>query len=516
MSDQESRLCVQLLTEVFGAKVGRVVADLCKWTTKTLPQIISSTNLPAVDVRSSVAVLIQHGFVTYSSTRRPGTVDYTLHIEKIIAMVRYPRFMYLVKSTYGDEAEVILEEILKSGSDSASKIIFRSTKRLNASVGGTEVQISVDEVWAKFRAMVDSQLLSRCGEVINKAEEECPTIDIDKQEMFTLREVDLKEINGAVLGGGDLAAQPDSSVLWGVNVDRFHQVFRDQVMIAAATRRIDKEGGNLMKSLLNLISTIGDPWITVSTHFNHPQIERQVEADWSKDSSACKHLNQYLRVMGDDRSRFVDRVGDAGGGQFTINVKHILDEITLATLDNIVLERFGSKALRIFRLVREKRYVEEGGLQQVVMIPAKETKMLTYQLLENHFIQLQELRKAAASTGISKAFYLFYVDMVAVVRNCIAICHKSLFNSKDRAQEETKANARLLEKQERIESIYASMKASGAAEEQMEEVSEMMSPPEKEAAGNVHKKLDKLTLATSQTDETLFILQMYLKYKTLK
>jgi len=516
MSDQESRLCVQLLTEVFGPKVGRIGADLCQWTTKTLPQIISRTKLPAVDVRSSLAVLIHHGFVSFSSVRKPGSVDYTLHIDRIIAMVRYPRFMYLVKSTYGDEAEVILEEILKSGSDSASKIIFRATKRLNASLGGTEVQISVEEVWGKFRGMVESQLLRRRGEVANKAEEECPTLAIDNQEMFTLRELDLKEINGAVLGGGDLAVQPDAAVLWGVNVDRFHQVFRDQVIIAAATRRIDKEGGNLMKSLLNLISGIGDPWVTVSTHFNHPQIERQVEKDWNKDSKERKYLDQYLRVMADDRSRFVDRVGDSGGGQFTINIKHILDEITLATLDNIVLERFGSKALRIFRLIREKRFVEEGGLQQVVMIPAKETKMLTYQLMENHFIQLQELRKAAQSTGISKAFYLFYVDLVAVVRNCISTCQKSLFNSKNRAQAETKANARLLEKQERIESIYASMKASGAEEEQMEEVSEMMSPPEKEAAGNVHKKLDKLSLATSQTDETLFILQMYLLYKTLK
>lgn len=271
-----------------------------------------------------------------------------------------------------------------------------------------------------------------------------------------------------------------------------------------------------MKSLLNLISSIGDPWVALSTHFNHPQIEKQVEKDWGKGSSVSKYLDQYLRVMADDRSRFVDKVGDAGGGQYTINVKHILEEITHATLDNIVLERFGSKALRIFRLIREKRYVEEGGLQQVVMIPAKETKMLTYQLMENHFIQLQELRKSAASTGLSKAFYLFYVDLVQVVRAAISTCHKSLYNCKNRAQHEAKSNARLLEKQERIESIYSSMKASGASEEQMEEVSEMMSPPEKEAAANVHKKLDKLTLATSQTDETLFILQMFLLYKTLK
>jgi len=67
-----------------------------------------------------------------------------------------------------------------------------------------------------------------------------------------------------------------------------------------------------------------------------------------------------------------------------------------ASLDCVVLERFGSKALRIFRYFREKKYMEEGSLQAVVMIPTNETKMLTYQLLENHFMHLQELARAGA------------------------------------------------------------------------------------------------------------------------
>ena len=49
------------------------------------------------------------------------------------------------------------------------------------------------------------------------------------------------------------------------------------------------------------------------------------------------------------------------------------------------------------------------------MIPSKETKELTYQLLENNFIQLQELRKSMAANAISKSFYLFYVDMNQVI-----------------------------------------------------------------------------------------------------
>ena len=49
----------------------------------------------------------------------------------------------------------------------------------------------------------------------------------------------------------------------------------------------------------------------------------------------------------------MDRVGDAGGGQYVINVKHLFGELAAAAADGIVLEKFGSKALRIFRVIRQ-------------------------------------------------------------------------------------------------------------------------------------------------------------------
>jgi len=50
------------------------------------------------------------------------------------------------------------------------------------------------------------------------------------------------------------------------------------------------------------------------------------------------------------------------------------------------------------------------------MMPSKETKELTYQLLENNFIQMQELRKSLSANAISKSFYLFYVDIIQVLQ----------------------------------------------------------------------------------------------------
>ena len=84
------------------------------------------------------------------------------------------------------------------------------------------------------------------------------------------------------------------------------------------------------------------------------------------------------------------------------------------------------------------------------MIPAKEIKLLTYQLLENNFIQLQELRKNMSNNAPTKSFYLFYVDLNQVARMVAEMCRKALANSFTRKNFEAFQNKRLLDKQVRI------------------------------------------------------------------
>ena len=63
------------------------------------------------------------------------------------------------------------------------------------------------------------------------------------------------------------------------------------------------------------------------------------------------------------------------------------------------------------RLVRAKKYVEQEQIQQVSMIPAKEAKLLTYKLLEENFIQMQELRKSLSNNVPNKTFFLFHINL---------------------------------------------------------------------------------------------------------
>ena len=68
-----------------------------------------------------------------------------------------------------------------------------------------------------------------------------------------------------------------------------------------------------------------------------------------KDSVTSIYLDQQLTVMAGSAEQWVGRVGDTGGGQYQVNIPHILGCLTRSMLEMVIMERFSSKASRVFR-----------------------------------------------------------------------------------------------------------------------------------------------------------------------
>ena len=122
---------------------------------------------------------------------------------------------------------------------------------------------------------------------------------------------------------------------------------------------------------------------------------------------------------------------------------------------------------------------------------------------------------------MAKSFNLFYVDVKLVARMVIEMCYKTIKNLQSRKEVEAEANSRLLEKQDRIESIATNMKTSGEFENeedlqsQLEELQEMLSPAEQEQVKSVHKAIDKIVTSIPQVMETQFVLATFLYFCNL-
>lgn len=271
---------------------------------------------------------------------------------------------------------------------------------------------------------------------------------------------------------GNDADAGDKSIYWRVNFDRLIQDLRDKTLVEAVSRMVDDNAGELMRQMLFLMYERTASWADTSNPI--PYIEIKDKVKQLNISALTQYLDQYLRLIEEDSRQLLRRVGDSGGGQFSVNMKEAFAQLAWATLENIVMERFGSKAARIFRLVKTKKYIEVEQIQQLAMIPAKEAKHLTFILLQENYLQMQEVKKAGISQAPSKAFFLFHIDLNQVVRMQVEHCHHALYNTMQRREHETVDNRRMIDKQLRIQALISNLKERGALEEQLHEVSNML------------------------------------------
>ena len=69
--------------------------------------------------------------------------------------------------------------------------------------------------------------------------------------------------------------------------------------------------------------------------------------------------------------------------------KNCSELLCQAAIECIVKERFGSKALRVFRLLLLKKMLEQKQVPEKAMVPSKEAKEILYTLLAERFVSLQ-------------------------------------------------------------------------------------------------------------------------------
>ncbi|KAJ9586990.1 hypothetical protein L9F63_019408 [Diploptera punctata] len=497
MSLQFEKLCSLILLEHFGEIVQKVGTDLYKFQSKPLQLIVASTKLPISKVKQALRVLIQYGFVTYAPGQVPNRAEFTLMPDKIILLLRYPRYLLLVKTAVWRYESEILDRI-NSGPRAAVRL--KDTLKVE--------KVCLVTLRDKFSVIVNKQFLMRCpspGDEVG-----IPVLTVKEKLLYQPPDINLKELDNLEQGKPGNAG--DDGIYWRVNFDRFHQDFRDQIMVSAISRRLDDNAGELLRQLLKQMYLRTEPWANTSNPVPFNELREAVRKQ-SSHPLLGQYVDQYLKIMEEDSSGFVSKVGDSSGGQYSLNMKRAFTELTWATLENIVMERFSTKAARIFRLVKAKKFVEQEQIQQVAMIPAKEAKLLTYKLLEENFIQIRELRKSLSSNVPNKTFFLFYIDLNQVVRMVLEMYYKTLYNAMTRREHERNENRRMIEKQQRIESITLNMRVQGATPEQLAEIEEMLTPPEQALLEKVRTMISRLSEAEIQLDESMFILQLYLNYQ---
>ena len=332
MSEQKSKLGILLLREIFGDVVGALGPYL---TSNRYVMLHEMRDKPrAVE---AMAVLIQHHCVTFEESKRPGVPRYSINLEQVFNLLKYPRYLFTAKNLFGDTAELMLEELLKSGKITASEIIFQTLKRLPDSS-----QINAKELQQVLSEAAEKRFISRVPTIDLLADSsQIPVFSKEQDNPFKKPDLNLSVIAEAVKQDSRDLLKGKDGVQWKLNFERFHEEFRNQVIVSSVTRRIDASAGSLVRIIINLM--------VKSSSVSMVDINEQV--DESKDGTLIRYKDQYIKVLEEDRTRFMDKIGNEGGGVYTVNFKNISTQLAAAVIENIVMEKFSSNALRIFRSV---------------------------------------------------------------------------------------------------------------------------------------------------------------------
>lgn len=531
MTANEVRLCGLLLREHFGEVVEKVGLHLLRNGQQNLRTIVHETGMPLDQVKKSLCVLVQQGACTFCSGRKgPGSpAEFCANGDRILRILRYPRYIYTAKTLYGDTGELIIEELLQRGHLTMSETVKTVADRLTQNMEeGRSMDYS--EVSSAFSKLVETHFLQRCPPVgvektttspdsppapvsaaASSAETypDCykvPHITLIGRGKRLLCTEDGEEQRNAKKAKMDTQLHGDESIYWQVNFERFHLHFRDQTIISAVANKLDQTSSEIVRTMLRMSEVTTAPTAACTKPLSANEIFRSLTSSYNIPRQI---LDQYLTLLVDDPMEFVGKAGESGGGMFVVNLHRALTNLARATLESVVQERFGSRSARIFRLLLRTRHLEQKQVEDFAMIPAKEAKDMLYTLLSENLVQLQEVPKTP-DYAPSRTFYLYTVNQLPTARMLLQNCYKTVGNLIERRLFETKENKRLLEKSQRIEAILASLQASGAEPEQLTEVEEMITAPEKQQLDSLRLHVNKLDTAENQVDETIFLLESYI------
>lgn len=512
MSINYCKLSSVIIKQCFGETVQKVSDCLFDAICRSLSNIVKSTKLTRREVTNALAVLIKFQLVTFRpSDLHPTIVEYSLKRDEILYILRYSRYVHLIQTKYGTVGASIVEELLQSGSQTASLVILRcfsnpENKDKLETYRDTLIKMIGDNYLIKLPIL--QQPLE--GEAANTI----PKLHIEPYDVFIPPDIDLNAIQQ--LHSGQSVTLKDAGIFWQVNFARLHQDFRDSIMISAIERKHGTSAGECFKYILKQMYERTDPWQKQSSNpFTFVEIKQAIEKK-SNNLELMKYLDQYVMLIADDSLGFIRKIGEMGGGQYVVEMEQAFKELALACIENVITERFGSKASRIFRVIKMKKFIEQEEIQKEAMIPAKEAKLLAYNLFQEQFTQIKTIRKTGGGgSGPAKAFYLFHVKHKMVVKMLLDICFKALFNAITRSSFEKSEHKRLIEKSQKLDSIVDTMKERGESEEYIAEILETLTPPERKILEQVKARIKTLSKAELALDDTIFLLQMYLFHSSV-
>ncbi|KAL4402729.1 RNA polymerase III subunit C82 [Malassezia pachydermatis] len=286
-------------------------------------------------------------------------------------------------------------------------------------------------------------------------------------------------------GRMDVIIDPD--VWLRVHNDYFHIQMRNDMIATAVGNKYNSTTGDVMRLMLQQ----DQPGVcrcekdersrpisvtTLSHHIpEHVRIQRGLDRRsimgderTSRAPTTIELLAEYVSILSAHdnisssarKTRLLAPFGSssttsAGGSarvatSFTVEYRNILEQMQLQLIRDVVVERFGAMAGRIFSILVEKGKLEEKHISKIGLLSMSETRDICSRMFAASILSLQEVPKSNERNP-QRTFFLWFVDLYKCKSWLLDQLYRTLIQLSRRRLYEEANKSSLLEKSERTD-----------------------------------------------------------------
>lgn len=350
-------------------------------------------------VRRVLALLVVYGVVRRSEPEAPelvsevgpqskgkkreksGQCDYTLCREALWLRWRAPRILRMVTRVCTDDGCAdVMQRVLEKGQAWRHELVM----------GGRE---------PSFLELMEKRLLVRVVDGVDP--------DSDSRVARKKRKAE-----------GEVSLPQVEWQLWALNMDVCTRFLTCEMLVGLVRTRVDDRAASIIHVALDqtLLSKELDEVEpsrlrskVESKVVHRDQLKRLLELRKDAPRVTQAQLSHYLTVLSRPEYGYL-QPSSSSAVSFCVDLRRLAWELKKRMTESFVETTFGASARRVFRLLCEKKFIDQKQVGDLAMLPSKAAREALYELHLSGLIQMQEI-PTTDDFKTSRSFFLWNVNM---------------------------------------------------------------------------------------------------------
>ncbi|CAI2179211.1 3301_t:CDS:10 [Funneliformis geosporum] len=483
-------LCCYIIRDDFGPIIEEVAKVLLQKGRLPLVSISKFSKQNLSKTRECLFVLIQHNLVYWAETREGSrnSIHYSIEQSEILARLNFGIYVkYANEWARHRGADEITHYMLLTGKGTFTGFIEdrNISKRTN----------KYKELKETFNKMVEKRYLTTVKITDSKSAQDkaseaeqrelakvtnfIPTkkqmaevkaklaavADDDNVSTGSKRKINFENIENierpTKQQKGDDSA--DENQFFRVNYDKFNAKSRNRQIVEFVKTRINQSASIITKVILD-IADDEKPSDIESRAISAQRIIRSVPVEktdlFNQQMQSARRgvtreilIKQYLDyLMENDDANILRKKDENTGGNYTIRYHEVCESLKKEIFEDVIMEKYGFKGMRIVRILCEKGKLDEKAIINLALMNPLEVRQKLTELTTGGFVQIQEVPRSA-DRAPSRTFYLWEVDYKKCYDALLNYYYRTLANIHQVRFDYESGSSRLLEKIEKEDAL---------------------------------------------------------------